>query len=292
MKKLITFSTFLFLVLLTTSVSAQTFTFSKQFVAYGTGIITSATRISGGFHGDFCEEIALTGTSQPNGLGRHLIDVEYRLTASPAIQAGDSISFYMKLGTFIPILPGGTLILALLDENKNQAGNLQIDLNPLSSTTWKRYAIKVPTGMTSLSGISFVVVSSQTTVSFFADVKLDFDLVEIWRNGSSQILTSFETDITAVEDMAVMPTDFQLEQNYPNPFNPSTTISFNIPVSGNYSLKVYNLLGEEITTLINKELFAGAHKVNFNANNLATGMYLYTLTGKGSSMTKKMILMK
>ncbi|OGU78773.1 MAG: hypothetical protein A2279_04070 [Stygiobacter sp. RIFOXYA12_FULL_38_9] len=89
-----------------------------------------------------------------------------------------------------------------------------------------------------------------------------------------------------------MPTEFKLAQNYPNPFNPSTTIEFAIPVSGNYALKVYDVLGQEIASLIDKDLNAGIHKVSFDASKLSSGMYIYRLVGNNVNITKKMMLTK
>ena len=85
---------------------------------------------------------------------------------------------------------------------------------------------------------------------------------------------------------------FQLEQNYPNPFNPSTTIYYNLPIQQHVTLKVYDVLGNEIATLNNEEQQAGTHSINFNAAQISTGVYFYRLeTGKFSE-TKSMILIK
>ncbi len=81
-------------------------------------------------------------------------------------------------------------------------------------------------------------------------------------------------------------------QNYPNPFNPSTTISFNLSKSGVVTLKVYNLMGEEIKTLVDGYRESGIYTVNFNAEELASGMYLYRLSTNGFTETKKMLFMK
>jgi len=89
-----------------------------------------------------------------------------------------------------------------------------------------------------------------------------------------------------------LPTEYVLEQNYPNPFNPSTTIRFAIPEAGRYTIKVYNILGQEVVTLLNEELNAGVHNVKFNASNIASGMYIYKLSGEKVNISKKMILMK
>ena len=88
------------------------------------------------------------------------------------------------------------------------------------------------------------------------------------------------------------PTHFSLEQNYPNPFNPSTTIEYSIPESGNVKLNVYNSLGEEVETLVNEEKPAGNYEVNFNASELASGIYFYQLRSGAFNQTKKMILIK
>ena len=101
-----------------------------------------------------------------------------------------------------------------------------------------------------------------------------------------------EGSVTAVNDINDIPTHFELNQNYPNPFNPATTIRFAVPEAGSYSLRVYDILGQEVATLIDGQLNVGIHKVNFDASRLASGMYIYKLTGNNVNLTKKMILMK
>nr|MCU0406331.1 T9SS type A sorting domain-containing protein [Ignavibacteriaceae bacterium] len=86
--------------------------------------------------------------------------------------------------------------------------------------------------------------------------------------------------------------DFGLEQNYPNPFNPSTTIKYSISENGFVKLSVYNLLGEEVTTLVNNEQKAGRYEVNFNAKELSSGIYMYRLESNNFLSIKKMILIK
>jgi hypothetical protein len=89
-----------------------------------------------------------------------------------------------------------------------------------------------------------------------------------------------------------IPTNFALYQNYPNPFNPTTTIEFDIPERTNVKLIVYDILGREIETLIDKELEPGKYKLNFNATDLPSGVYFYTLRTPKSIQTKKMLLIK
>ena len=89
-----------------------------------------------------------------------------------------------------------------------------------------------------------------------------------------------------------IPTEFGLTQNYPNPFNPSTTINYSIPVGGFVNLSVYNLLGEKVATLVDKNLQVGTYAAQFNAENLPSGMYIYKLTTNGFNQSMKMMLTK
>jgi hypothetical protein len=88
------------------------------------------------------------------------------------------------------------------------------------------------------------------------------------------------------------PDVFELSQNYPNPFNPSTSIKFSVPADGMVTLVVYNLLGEQITTLLNQEMKAGRHEVSFDASRLSSGLYFYRLDAGNFSSVKKMMLLK
>jgi hypothetical protein len=85
---------------------------------------------------------------------------------------------------------------------------------------------------------------------------------------------------------------FELSQNYPNPFNPSTTMEFTLPKSEFVTLKVYNVLGEEIKTLVNNKLQAGNHTYEFDGSNLASGVYLYRIEAGEFQQVRKMVLIK
>jgi hypothetical protein len=82
-----------------------------------------------------------------------------------------------------------------------------------------------------------------------------------------------------------VPKQFSLFQNYPNPFNPSTNIEFDLPKTGDVTLKIFNILGEEVTTLVSDRLNAGSYSYEWDASNLASGLYLYRLS-TGSLTTK------
>jgi hypothetical protein len=109
-------------------------------------------------------------------------------------------------------------------------------------------------------------------------------------------IISFATDsslLTAVSDEDIQIHNYSLSNNYPNPFNPSTIIEYNLPQYGFVTLTVYDMLGREIATLVNEEKSAGNHKFEFNAGDLASGIYYYHLNvGYEFVETKKMVLMK
>ena len=98
--------------------------------------------------------------------------------------------------------------------------------------------------------------------------------------------------VTDVTPEVGIPEVFSLEQNYPNPFNPSTTIKFSIPEQTNVTLKIFNSIGQEVASLVNGEMAAGNHSVDFNASNLSSGVYFYRIDSPSFTSTKKMILIK
>lgn len=100
-----------------------------------------------------------------------------------------------------------------------------------------------------------------------------------------------------IEVVVAIPAEFSLAQNYPNPFNPSTVISFNLAVDSDVSLKVFNILGQEVVSLLNNKISAGTQQINFDAAGLNSGVYFYQLEAKGIdgtnfSSTRKMLLTK
>ncbi|MCL4549206.1 MAG: T9SS type A sorting domain-containing protein [Bacteroidetes bacterium] len=112
-----------------------------------------------------------------------------------------------------------------------------------------------------------------------------------WTAGWSRIHMSIVTSVKEkVEE--IIPSKYELSQNYPNPFNPSTTIRYSIPEAGNIKLNVYNMLGQEVASLVNGFKQAGTYSITWNANNLASGIYFYTLQTGSFRISKKMLLIK
>lgn len=112
-------------------------------------------------------------------------------------------------------------------------------------------------------------------------------------NSGDYVVVKLTQNPTGVEyQNSIQPNDFVLYQNYPNPFNPTTKISYSIPERSNVILKVYDVLGREVATLVNEFRSAGKHEINFNASHLSSGVYFYTLLANEFTETRKFILMK
>ena len=119
-----------------------------------------------------------------------------------------------------------------------------------------------------------------------------YDVQNGWVTGFDPPSIYHFTGTTSVEENNNIPIEFSLAQNYPNPFNPSTVIRYQLPVASQVSLKVFNVLGNEVATLVNDYKSAGSYDVDFNSTNLSSGVYFYSLTAGSFTETKKFILMK
>ena len=120
----------------------------------------------------------------------------------------------------------------------------------------------------------------------------DSDLVagtwgtSVWRWPLSQLLTAVRPIVNQV------PIAFNLAQNYPDPFNPTTVIEYTIPKDSHVTLKIYDVLGQEVKTLVNQDQRVGRYSVNFNGSRLASGVYFYRLVAGNHVITKKMLMIK
>ena len=121
----------------------------------------------------------------------------------------------------------------------------------------------------------------------------------LWQSNQSAITAWIVAENeTKYQITSVKPTDgtrplhFALDQNYPNPFNPSTEIQYSLGSSAPVTLKIFNVLGEEVATLVNGPQNAGMHKVTFDASRLPSGVYMYQLRAGANSATRKMMLVK
>lgn len=126
-----------------------------------------------------------------------------------------------------------------------------------------------------------------TSIYTVAFVQNDLGMKEVLNCASARTL------ITALNNVSSeIPNEFALHQNFPNPFNPSTTIGFTLPQKGHVKLAIFNVLGKEVSTVINQALNAGEYRIDFNGEMLSSGVYYYNLTAKDVNITRSMILLK
>ena len=115
-------------------------------------------------------------------------------------------------------------------------------------------------------------------------------LTNSWKHAQYALGTDLKKEVTSGSSQ--LPTEYGMDQNYPNPFNPTTQINYQLPENNHVTLRVYDVLGNLVTTLINNEVEAGYHSVTWNASGIASGIYFYTLRSGSFVATKKLILLK
>ena len=132
-----------------------------------------------------------------------------------------------------------------------------------------------------------------------ASFDLEWGAIKIIAGFNNLVYTTTEDEVKVFAYSSVLPikinefkNHFQLKQNYPNPFNPSTTIKYSIPQESHVSLRIYDVLGREIVTLVNREQKAGYYEVDWNAVNNSSGVYFYKIQAGDFVDTKKMILLR
>ena len=171
-----------------------------------------------------------------------------------------------------------------------------------NSTTETNFVIE---RRTSSAGANFSVVDTVgENVTAFTDLTVSDSTTYVYRiyAFNADTLSTYSDDLfievlTGLESEDALPEEFSLAQNFPNPFNPSTKISFGLPENADVTLRIFNLLGQEVLTILDEEFSAGNHTVEFNASNFTSGIYIYTISASGSNgndfkTSKKMILMK
>jgi 5-hydroxyisourate hydrolase-like protein (transthyretin family) len=175
-----------------------------------------------------------------------------------------------------------TLTVANISE-ENPATNVNVTLTRKSGALSFKEEIKA---------IEQIEAKTEAKTTFTFDVNRN---VPVNRKDTIDFIISSSEGIMVMKSFIFnysAPKEFKLEQNFPNPFNPTTTIQYQLPADAKVTLKIYDVLGSEVATLINEDQEAGYKEVKFNATNLASGMYIYRLqAGKYLSM-KKMMLVK
>jgi len=200
---------------------------------------------------------------------------------------------FMKRGNIYEVIP-----VELVSFNADVSNNF-VKLNWLTITEKNNYGFEIERSKNSTDKsdnwekIGFVKGKGTTTEiqsyafndEYLPAGKYSYRLKQIDFDGTTSYSNIIEVDID-------LPNAFSLEQNYPNPFNPSTTINYQIPELSFVTLKVYDVLGSEVATLVNKELPVGNYEIEFDATTLPSGIYFYRLQAGSFVETKKMVLMK
>ena len=160
-----------------------------------------------------------------------------------------------------------------------EINNSGFEIERKSDSNWEKVGFVQGSG-TSAEPRSYSFVDEDVSDGMF-----NYRLKQIDFNGRFEYSEIVEIEVA-------IPIEYSLKQNYPNPFNPSTTISYSIKERGIVTLKVFDILGNEVKTLVNEEKDAGNYKIEFNAASFASGIYFYSLQSGGFLSTKKMILLK
>jgi len=237
----------------------------------------------------FTTNAGITWTSQPCGSPNTLKEV-YFIHQGKGWTVGDNGTIVMYDNPTIPVELSSftasvisnavSLTWSTATETNNQGFEVQRK-SVNENNEWEQIGFIQGKGSTTeLTNYSFEDKNLITGKYSYRLKQLDFD-------------GSFEYYELKSEVTIEAPKSFSLKQNYPNPFNPTTNISFNIPESGKVNLKVFNVLGNEVATLLNNELNAGNHKVIFNAVDFSSGVYYFRIEVEGKFIeTKQMVLLK
>lgn len=185
--------------------------------------------------------------------------------------------------------------------NKTAIGTvIKLKCNINGQPVWQMRHVESQSGYNSQNSLNAEFGLAESTIIDSILIKWTSGIEQVLTNVSSnQFLTIEENGSTGINEGSgsVLPEEFKLDQNYPNPFNPSTKISFTIPnaVDANFAsttLKIYDVLGNEVAVLVNEVKAAGYYEINFQGAGLSSGMYFYNLSSGVFSKTKKMVLLK
>jgi len=206
-------------------------------------------------------------------------DYEYQCSIHPTLMQGTfSVTIPVELTSFSANIFDGAIMLNWQTATETNNSGFEIE-RKTSTGDWFKIGFVEGNGTTTEpQAYSFTDNNISPAAYFYRLKQLDF-------SGVFEYSASIEVIVSA-------PLSFELVQNYPNPFNPNTTIEFTIPQASNVSLKIYNLLGQEVRTLVNGIKDAGTHKINFDAKELNSGMYIYKIEAGSFTQVRKMTLLK
>lgn len=199
----------------------------------------------------------------------------------------------------------GNMSLAVAGETNGQLYDIEYDGDgdPALAENW---VVNVAFDIFQYSGFDPAANPTISPRLFYASPAADMDgdgenefvtvnyrsTFDVWPGDGYIFMVEHRTPNSVADDNKLNPDEFGLSQNYPNPFNPTTNISYNIPEAGFVTLRVYDVLGNLVSEVIDGYKEAGIHRAEFNASNLSSGAYFYRIEYNGQSLTKKLLLMK
>ena len=194
---------------------------------------------------------------------------------------GEQSALPVELSSFSATILGSSVKLSWKTETEVNNYGFDVERSELSAErqAWEKI------GFVNGNGNSNSPKSYTFTDTDVLSGKYSYRLKQIDNDGKFEYSKVIEVDLGA-------PTKFELSQNYPNPFNPVTTIRFSLPEAGNVKLTLFNILGQEIKTLVNDFKESGVHTINFDATDLNSGMYIYKIEAGNFVQTRKMTLIK
>ncbi|HEX9253429.1 MAG TPA: T9SS type A sorting domain-containing protein, partial [Ignavibacteriaceae bacterium] len=209
---------------------------------------------------------------------------------NPLAPANYSVSAYQSGTNYYPRLTWSLNNEPDVRGNSTDAYKIERRTRPLNGT-WSSWS-----ELANLSGTTSSYIDYTINNASGGDREAEYRItaIDIGDNTSSTQSVIIEYGQNILDKMKIngMVSNYALDQNYPNPFNPSTKISYSIKEDGLVTLKVYDVLGKEIATLVNENKATGNYEVDFNASELPSGVYIYTLQVNGFTSSKKMLLMK
>jgi len=217
-------------------------------------------------------------------------------TDSPGGNYGNNINTAMTLSTAINVSSTPVVYLSFYHRYATEAGYdfCYVEVSSDNGTNWQQVASYNGT-MTTWTQQTFDITSMAGAST---QLKIRFRLTsDAGQTGDGWYiddvkLTNYCGNLVGINGNNNIPLRFALEQNYPNPFNPATVIKYQLPKSSNVKIRVFDLLGQEVAKLVDGNIEAGYHQVEFNGSDLASGLYLYKIEADGFTDVKKMMLVK
>ena len=236
---------------------------------------------------------------------------EDAVTQSPDAHEGNSAA-YMEIindgsgSAIIPFLSAGSSVVGFPVSQRHGSIRGYYKFSPLGNENFqvKIYmyagnvigvgAFETPTGSSTYTEFNVPINYTTGDTPDWAAIGIKVATVQETGTIGSWALVDNLTlgGVTDVEQISGLPENFSVQQNYPNPFNPSTLIEYSIPEQSFVDLKVYDILGNEVATLVNEEQSAGVYRADFTGADLTSGVYFYTIKAGNFVETKKMVLMK